>query len=198
MNLKLTVEQIAKVCHEVNRAYSEAIGDPVKPTWEECPEDQRVSCRAGVELHLGNPTTTPSESHGSWLQNKLATGWKYGEKFDQIFQTHPAMVPYEQLPKEQRAKDYIFRAIVMALAATEFKGMVLMAPNEAGKYNPIIVQEEPFKIQGELIKVAGVADPDTIVSSLDSVAEKMANLVGDTVINPNEPITGPVDLEGEK
>jgi len=62
--------QIARVCHEVNRAYCEALGDRSQVPWEEAPEWQRVSARMGVELHsMGN--FGPEASHISWMAQKL-------------------------------------------------------------------------------------------------------------------------------
>ena len=31
----MTEQEIARVCHEVNRAYCQAIGDNSQPTWED-------------------------------------------------------------------------------------------------------------------------------------------------------------------
>ena len=39
----------------------------------------------------------------------------YGPVKDLDAKQHPCMVPFEQLPVEQQAKDYIFRAVVHAL-----------------------------------------------------------------------------------
>lgn len=119
MTLKLTVEQIARVAHEVNREYSKSIGDPVKPSWEEAPEDQRVSCIKGVEFHLANPTSAPGDSHAEWLSHKVQTGWTYGENIDPIRMTHPNLVVFDRLSVAQQAKDFIFVAIVRQLAGLE-------------------------------------------------------------------------------
>ena len=45
------IERIARVCHEVNRAYCQALGDMSQPTWADAPEWQRSSARMGVDLH---------------------------------------------------------------------------------------------------------------------------------------------------
>jgi hypothetical protein len=108
-------EEIARVCHEVNRAYCEALGDFSQPVWEEAEEWQRQSAFNGVEMHLQNPTAGPEQSHESWLAEKEANGWTFGEVKDAKKKTHPCMVPFSRLPVEQQAKDYIFRAIVHAL-----------------------------------------------------------------------------------
>lgn len=103
--------QIAKTCHEVNRAYCLSIGDTSQPKWEDAPQWQRDSAIKGVEFHLNNETT-PEQSHESWLKEKIDNGWVYGERKDAEKKTHPCIVPYEDLPKEQQVKDYLFKAVV--------------------------------------------------------------------------------------
>lgn len=110
------MEAIAKICHEANRAYCETIGDHSQPSWDLAPSWQRESAIAGVQKHLAAPLT-PEQSHESWLEQKRADGWVYGPEKDPEKKTHPCMVPYADLPKEQRAKDHLFGAIVAALKA---------------------------------------------------------------------------------
>lgn len=109
--------QIARVCHEVNRAYCEALGDMSQPAWEDAPEWQRSSALLGVELHLHNPNAGPEASHESWMRQKVAEGWVCGFAKDPDLKTHPCIVPFNELPREQKAKDFIFRAVVHALAS---------------------------------------------------------------------------------
>lgn len=106
---------VARVCHEVNRAFCQSIGDDSQPTWEDAPDWQKRSAVTGVELHLHNPNAKPSDSHESWMAEKIADGWVYGEKKDPEAKTHPCIVPYEQLPIEQQSKDYLFRQVVHSL-----------------------------------------------------------------------------------
>lgn len=102
---------IAKQCHEANRAYCAALGDTSQVAWEDAPGWQRESAIAGVRAHL-NSDLTPEQSHESWMAQKLADGWGWGEVKDPERKQHPCMAPYQQLPQEQRAKGFIFRAIV--------------------------------------------------------------------------------------
>ncbi len=106
---------IAMVCHEANRAYCAAIGDHSQPAWEDAPEWQVESAINGVRYHLAHPDSTPADSHESWLREKRAGGWVFGPEKDEVLRTHPCMVPYEELPAEQRAKDALFLGIVRAL-----------------------------------------------------------------------------------
>jgi len=112
VNSKL--EMIARVCHEVNKAYCEALGDFSQPTWEDAPQWQRESARMGVDLHLMGDFG-PEASHASWMRQKVEDGWQYGPEKDAGLKTHPCICPFDMLPKEQQAKDYIFRAVVHAL-----------------------------------------------------------------------------------
>lgn len=116
-------ENIAKVCHEANRAFCSTIGDDSQPSWEEAPEWQRNSAIKGVDFHWTNLndgiTPSPSASHDSWLLEKQQDGWKYGPVKDTIKKEHPCYVPYEELPLEQRMKDYLFSSIVHAFYEAE-------------------------------------------------------------------------------
>lgn len=108
-------ELIAQIAHAINLAYCASLGDTSQPVWAEAPEWQQQSALAGVDMHLANPDATPEQSHESWLAQKLADGWVYGEVKDAEKKEHPCCVPYDELPPEQKAKDYLFRAVVHAL-----------------------------------------------------------------------------------
>lgn len=109
--------KIARVCHEVNRAYCESLGDMSQPKWEDAPEWQCRSALLGVELHRNNPDAGPEASHESWMRQKVAEGWVCGPEKSPDLKTHPCIVPFGELPREQQAKDFIFRAVVHALAS---------------------------------------------------------------------------------
>ena len=107
--------QIARVCHEANRAYCSAIGDDSQVAWDDAPEWQRTSAINGVHLHVDHPGLPDSASHDAWMAEKVATGWVYGPVKDAEKKTHPCIVPFNELPKEQQVKDALFAAIVRAL-----------------------------------------------------------------------------------
>ncbi len=114
----MNIEQIAGIAHETNRIYCESIGDTSQPVWANAPQWQRDSCIHGVEFHLKaherGETPPASASHDSWLKEKDRAGWSYGPIKDAEKKQHPCFVPYEELPIEQRMKDYLFSAIVSA------------------------------------------------------------------------------------
>lgn len=108
-------EEIARVAHEVNRAYCQALGDDSQPHWEDAPQWQKESALSGVTMHIENPDAGPESSHENWMAQKESEGWVYGEAKDPEKKTHHCMVPFDQLPPEQQAKDFIFRGVVHAL-----------------------------------------------------------------------------------
>lgn len=112
----MTDEQIARVAHEANKAYCDAIGDHSQFTWDDAPDWQRNSALKGVAFHrlelAAGRAPSPSESHDAWRKEKQEDGWKYGPVKDVQNREHPCFVPYNKLPPEQRVKDYLFSAIV--------------------------------------------------------------------------------------
>lgn len=110
---------IAQVCHEVNRAYCESLGDFSQLPWNEAPDWQRESAVKGVIFHLetiaAGKEPSPSASHESWLAEKERDGWTWGPVKDADKKEHPCFVPYAQLPPEQKAKDYLFIGVVKGM-----------------------------------------------------------------------------------
>lgn len=105
---------VAKMCHEANRALCQAHGDMSQPIWEEAPEWQRDSAIEGVKFHRANPTAGPEASHVNWCKHKYAEGWTFGHVKSPEHKTHFCLRPFHELPVEQQAKDFVFRAIIHA------------------------------------------------------------------------------------
>jgi hypothetical protein len=114
--MRTTANAIAQVCHEANRAFCATIGDHSQVAWDDAPDWQKESALDGVRGVIIGSITTPEQAHESWCDAKLKTGWVYGEKKDAETKTHHCLVPYDQLPEEQRSKDALFFAVVRALA----------------------------------------------------------------------------------
>jgi len=113
--MTITIDDIACVCHEANRAYCLALGDYSQAPWDFAPLWQRKSAINGVQFHVKNPDSKASHSHECWLAEKRADGWKYGPVKDPAKKEHPCFVPFEGLPPEQQAKDALFIGIVRSL-----------------------------------------------------------------------------------
>jgi len=102
------IEKIAKQCHDANRKYCKSIGDDSQPTWAKVEDWQKESAVNGVKHLIENPDAKPEDSHNSWLAEKEADGWKFGEVKDVDKKEHPCFVPYSELSDEQKEKDKIF------------------------------------------------------------------------------------------
>ena len=114
MDTDLKLQTLAHIAHEANRAFCRSIGDNSQPAWDDAPEWQRTSAINGIEGALNG--NTPEQSHESWMAEKVATGWKFGPVKDPEAKEHPCMVPYAELPENQRVKDHLYLAVVKAAA----------------------------------------------------------------------------------
>jgi len=112
----ITIQKIAQVAHETNKAYCETIvGDYSQPSWEDAPDWQKDSAVNGVMAIQTGEIKSPMQSHENWLKEKEKEGWVYGEVKDPEKKVHPCMVPFGKLPPDQQVKDLLFFEIVSTL-----------------------------------------------------------------------------------
>lgn len=116
------VDMVARICHEANRAYCIELGDDSQVPWDDAPDWQRDSARDGVLFHVANPVVAPADSHGRWLRLKVAQGWKWGPEKDPEKKLHPCIVPWRELPWDQRMKDVLFTGIVRLFVEVRARG----------------------------------------------------------------------------
>lgn len=108
-----SVDQIAQVCYEANRALCAVTGSSMPPEWGKASCEAVESAVHGViEVFNG---ATEETLHRSWMREMFNRGWVYGPNKDALKRTHPSLMPYAQLPAAERAKDVLFLAIVEAL-----------------------------------------------------------------------------------
>jgi hypothetical protein len=111
----MNVEQIARVCHEANKAFCEGIYDFSQEHWDDAEQWQKDSAIAGVKYAIENPDAPDSAQHDAWCADKIKDGWCFGEVKDPIKKTHHCLVPFEDLPSQQQAKDTLFKAVCKSL-----------------------------------------------------------------------------------
>ena len=121
----MQLEGIARIAHQINRALRMGIGEDGGPDWFAAPQWMKDSAVAGVKFHMDDPSAKAEDSHKAWLNHKLADGWTYGPVKSEALKVHPCMVPFDKLPKDQQAKDWVFREVVHMVLPT-FKHMVEM------------------------------------------------------------------------
>lgn len=111
----------AVAAHEANRALCASIGDGSQLPWEQASEQDRNSSLKSVAAVVAG--VTPKRLHEAWLADKIADGWKFGVVKDPDKKEHPSMVPYHELPWQERAKDGLMIAVVLAMT-TALGGLV--------------------------------------------------------------------------
>ncbi|PCJ55926.1 MAG: hypothetical protein COA79_20165 [Planctomycetota bacterium] len=82
------------------------------PTWKDAEDWRKDSVIDGVKNIVDGIVRTPGDSHAAWMETKKEEGWEYGEVKDADNKIHPCMVEFDDLPAEQKSKDFIFLAIV--------------------------------------------------------------------------------------
>lgn len=111
----MRIDDIAAVCHNVNRAICRSFGDDSQKSWADAEEWQRNSAMDGVAFRLANPNGPESAQHDNWCHDKRVHGWKHGPVKDATKKEHPCLIPFDQLPPEQKVKDLAFCAVVDSL-----------------------------------------------------------------------------------
>lgn len=111
------VERIAFITHEVNRALCEVTGDDSQPAWGEAPDWVKESVINGIIKAANHTAATgrqlsPEENHNNWMSHKLREGWRYGPVKDSDAKVHPCLLPWNELPRDDRLKDVLFGGIV--------------------------------------------------------------------------------------
>lgn len=112
----MTAEEIARVCHEANRAMTFLVADaPVQPPWDEADADTKAGKLRAVQFVIDNPKATPEQIHTAWCDERWRQGWIWGPVKDLTAKLHPSLRPYKELSVGTRQKDAVFQAIIQAL-----------------------------------------------------------------------------------
>ena len=118
MNEEKIIE-VSKVIYEATRLEAEWSKRRIVPEkWEK--RDDKFKAQfidiIGKYLLL-KELPTLEEVHNSWMESYIDMGWKYGEVRDVVERTYPDILPFDELPKDEKDKDAIFLAIVWAVKA---------------------------------------------------------------------------------
>lgn len=105
---------ITKWIYEATRIEAEWSERSIVPEpWEDRDEKFRSQMINVVTQYLNqDELPTPEEAHDSWMEAYFEMGWVYGEKRDVEAKTHPDLLPFNELPKDEQDKDAIFLAFV--------------------------------------------------------------------------------------
>lgn len=113
--VRYSLEEIARVCHEANRAMQRNLNEPGRSMlWDLESDFVKENTINGVRLiRLGY---SKEEMHAEWCERMQEGGWKWGPVKDRLKLEHPCLVAYRDLPSTQRHKTEVIRAIVVTLS----------------------------------------------------------------------------------
>lgn len=105
--------KIAELIYEATRLEAEWSKRPIIPEkWNNRDEAFRNQFVDIVRKYIQDGIPTPEEAHNSWMESYFKMGWKYGKERSVENKTHPDLIPFDELPKEERDKDAIFLCLV--------------------------------------------------------------------------------------
>jgi CheY-like chemotaxis protein len=132
--LRGTNELLARAKHDEYVASQVAIGVPSGPPsmvpWDELSDDLKEANRRfadgiGAKLQAAGCALVPAPltgtdgagfadadieqlarmEHERWMRDKIRDGWRYGPTRNDAAKIHPLLIPWEELPEEERDKD---------------------------------------------------------------------------------------------
>lgn len=106
------LEIVARMAHEMLRAWCELNADHALKRWEDAPAWQHESTIDAVRFFSDHPGADDGAMHAAWLDQKLRAGWTVGPVKDAQRKQHPCMVPFDQLPADQQFKDRLLRLVI--------------------------------------------------------------------------------------
>lgn len=112
--MTMTMEDVARICVNINKEYCLALNDKSKKDWNHLDEEKKREIKKAINEHLIK-NIDPESSHNLWMSEKTKQGWVYGVEINEGERTHPCIVHWSELPKEQKAKDYLFCTIINEL-----------------------------------------------------------------------------------
>lgn len=197
------IAMVARAAHEANRAYCLWMGDETVKPWETAGDQQHESAMRGVEGVLSG--TTPEKNHESWLDFKRRQGWTWGPEKDEAAKKHPCMVPYDELPPEQKLKDAMFIGVVSACVAAAFGDAHLwVVPYERQEPEPTLDamrrERDSLKVAndelGSLLAVRG-AQLDSLTVQLTGTLKKLDDALAQLDAKPDSEEKVPTSPSGD-
>jgi len=103
---------IAKIVWEADKGFVEMASLIEVPHWEEAEDWQRDKVCSDVAYLLEYENAPESALHDIWVDAMREHGWKHGEKIDKEQHTHPHLLPYNELPIEEKIRNNLMWTLV--------------------------------------------------------------------------------------
>jgi len=113
---KHLVEQIARVCYAAATTWDESHGADPAPAWEDADEATVQSLTKRINVTLADPRGGDGTYHNTWVAEMRENGWCAGSDYDAKRKIDPQMVQFHMLTPFQKARERMFRSIIIALS----------------------------------------------------------------------------------
>lgn len=111
----MSIQNIAKVAYQANKAYCETLGDTTHKDWRELRVVDELAYVERVKFIVDHPEASLEDLHNLWLASKLAEGWVYSPIKDIVKKTHPCVLSFTDLSSTGQTGHMLFKTIVFAL-----------------------------------------------------------------------------------
>ncbi|MDQ1278293.1 MAG: Guanylate cyclase protein, partial [Thermodesulfobacteriota bacterium] len=91
--------------------------------------------------------------HDNWAQKRISAGWKYGPKRDDTLREHPCLVPYAELPEEE--KDYDRKTLTESIKMLLAFGCSINTPASGGAAYAELLTVDSFRQLGQSLRRRG-------------------------------------------
>ena len=108
------MSDVARVVYEANRAYCATMGDYTLQPWDLIGRAEKDSWKLGAAHYVKASGCSPAELHNVWFEEQVKEGWSLGPEIDFAHKTHPCLLPWFQLPVDQRMRALLFYHVVQA------------------------------------------------------------------------------------
>jgi hypothetical protein len=108
----MTILELAKVAHEMNRVYCQLSGDDSVQPWDKATDTQRKGMIFGVVHQLKMPGADTTSLHRGLFKALSDNGWRFGDKIDHVKGTHPGCLPFQEMSPEYKARTLLFTTLV--------------------------------------------------------------------------------------
>lgn len=107
--------RIARVAYAASRAMRVAAGQEPGPVWDMLDPQHQEHFVNGARHVDRNRAVTCQDMHRAWVDRMALKGWVWGPAHDPVNKRHPCMLAWPDLAPAVRARDMLFRDIVLSM-----------------------------------------------------------------------------------
>ena len=91
--------------------------------------------------------------HDNWARKRISEGWRYGPKRDDVLREHPCLVPYAELPEEE--KDYDRKTLAESIKMLVASGCSIIPPASGDTTYAELLTVDSFRQLGSNLRRKG-------------------------------------------